>query len=341
MLIVISSVMIKKEKMYENCYPLPGKGGSSMKKLRSNRLSAVLAAVSVCSCVTAAVMLRPLDSSGISISNDYLVLQVQDNPGDPGYGAYQLFKNTGSTQEALTYTQFYSSFAQISINGNVCLFSEGETVSELNNVDNKSIVTVKDFDGVEITQTLSFSTGNTTNNDMLKIEYYAVNNNDDNVLVSVRAVIDPTIADSESDSIIVDKAEYSEETSFYDGSIPTDWSIRDKSGKITAYGIVSDSGAKPDCFDIADWKNLYNSRFDYSPAEKISDNAAAVTWNDRTLKSGETLVCSTKYGLYSEKPVNGNPPKTGDTAGYVFAGIGLCSMTAAILTRKRRSDDNE
>ncbi len=312
-----------------------------MKKFRSNRLSAVLAAASVCSGVTAAVLLRPLNSSGISISNDFLVLQVQDDSSETGYGSYQLFKNTGNSQEALTYAQFYTSFAQISVNGSVCSFGEGKTLKELYSDDKKSVVTVKDFSGVEITQTLSFSTGNTSNNDMLKIEYSAVNKNDDSAVVSVRAVIDPTIADSETDSIIVDKAEYTSETGFGGNDIPANWYVRDKNGKAVAYGIVSDSGSKPDYFDIADWENLWNNRFDYSPAEAISDNAAAVTWSDRTLKSGETLVCSTKYGLYSEKPSSGNPPKTGDTAGYVFAGIGLCSMTAAILTRKRRSDENE
>lgn len=312
-----------------------------MKKLRSNRLSAALAAASVCCGVTSAVLLRPLETSGISISNDYLLLQVQDDSDETGYGSYQLFKNTGSSKENITYAQFYTSFAQISVNGNVCLFSEGETVRELYNDEQKSIITVKSFNGVEITQTLSFSTGNTKNNDMLKIEYSAVNKNEESVMVSVRAVIDPTIADSDSDAIIVNKAEYKEETGFSGSDIPRDWSVRDEKGNIAAYGIVSDSGSKPDYFDIADWENLYNDRFDYVPSEAVSDNAAAITWENRTLESGDKLVCSTKYGLYSENPGSGNPPKTGDTAGYVFAGIGLCSMTAAILTRKRRSDENE
>ena len=315
-----------------------------MKKLRSNKVSAVLTAVSVCSFISAAVMLKPLDSYGVNISNDHLVLQVQDNAEESGYGAYQLFRNTGSSQEAITYAQFFTSFAQISVNGNVCLFSEGETVRELYSTDN-SVVTVKNFGGVEITQTLSFATGNTVKNDMLKIEYSAVNKNEDNAMLTVRAVIDPTIADSESDAIIVGKAEYLEETSFTGDSIPKDWYIHDDKGNISAYGIVSDSGAAPDRFDIADWENLYNSRFSYSPSETISDNAAAVTWTDRTLTSGETLVCSTKYGLYSEdpneKPAAGNSPKTGDTAGYLFAAAGVVSMTAAVLTRKRRSDENE
>lgn len=312
-----------------------------MKKLRSNKLSAVLATASVCCGVTSAVLLRPLDSSGISISNDFLVLQVQDAADESGYGSYQLFKNNGSSQETLTYAQFYTSFAQISVNGSACPFGDGKTVKELYSDDKKSVVTVKDFSGVEITQTLSFSTGNTSNSDMLKIEYTAVNKNDDSAMVSVRAIIDPTIADSETDSIIVNKAEYKDETAFSGKDIPTDWFIRNKNGKPAAYGIVSDSGSKPDSFCIADWENLRNDRFDYAPAETISDNAAAITWENRTLESGDKLVCSTKYGLYSEKPGSGNPPKTGDTAGYVFAGIGLCSMTAAILTRKRRSDENE
>lgn len=314
-------------------------------KKRRNRVSAVLAAVAVCSGVTAACLLRPMNTLGISIRNDHLVLQVQDDEQDMEYGAYMLFKN-GEDPEALTYSQFYSSFAEVNVNGSVKNYSDGKRVKAPYTDKNGVVVMVQDFDGVEITQRLSFSTGNSDRLDMLRIQYSAENKTEDNAVVSVRAIIDPTISDSESDPIQIKDTSYTKETAFTGDAIPETWCIKNSEGAITAYGITSDGTSKPDTFDVADWEDLYNDSFGYSASSGISDNAVAVTWNSKMLKSGESFTCGTKYGLYSEKKSSGSDkttatssPKTGDTAGYTFAAIGVCSMTAAILTRKRRDND--
>ena len=318
-----------------------------MVRPRTNRLSAVLTAASVCSFAAAGFMLRPMDTKGISVHNDYLVLAVQDNNGDTDFGGFTLRKNSNNESETLTYSQYCTSFAEVSINGTVKLFSEGKNVKKPTVESDGSVVTVQDFDGVEITQKLSFSTGNTENYDMLRIEYITENKSGADVLVSVRSIIDPTIADSENDPIVAGDTAYKTETSFTGSSIPEDWKVKNTEGKIVAYGITSDGSTAPDCFDIADWSNLFNDRFDYAPDGDISDNAVALTWSEKTLKDGDSLTYGTKYGLYSEKAGTGsnetvkNSPKTGDRGAFAFAGLGAASMTAAILFRKRRSEDNE
>lgn len=311
-------------------------------KKGSNKLSAGLAAVSVC-CFTAAAFsaLRTPDVFGANVKNDYLSLQVQDDTEDSGYGSYMLRKNSGDTEDTLTYSQFYSSFAEVNINGSVKLFSEGNVVEKVHKDGNESVVAVQDFDGTQITQRLSFSTGNSDKKDMLKIEYTVENKTDENVNVSIRSIIDPTIAGTENDPIVIGTQAYTTETSFTGNDIPSEWFIYDENGGIKAYGITSGGGQSPDSFEAADWENLYNMRFDFSAEENINDNAVAVAWNNKMLKSGENVVCSTKYGLYNGKKAASAPPKTGVKSSNILAAFGTCSLVAAIVCRKRRTNENE
>lgn len=309
-------------------------------KLKSNKLSAAFAAVSVC-CFTAAIFsaFRTPAAMGANVENEYLSLQVQDDTSDSAYGSYMLRKNNDKPEDTLTYSQFYSSFAQININGSVKLFSEGSVVEKAHKTQDDSIVAVQDFDGTQITQKLSFSTGNSDKNDMLKIEYTVENKTDENVNVSIRSIIDPTIAGTENDPIVVNSRSYMAEQAFSGQDIPEVWSINDAEGGFKAYGITSGGDSAPDLFEAADWENLYNSRFDFSAGGAISDNAVAVSWNDRTVKSGENFVCSTKYGLYSGTA--GNSPKTGDKGSCAMAALGVCSLAAAVVFRKRRANEDE
>ncbi len=311
-------------------------------KKRSNKLSVCLSAVSVC-CFTAATFsaLRMPAVFGANVKNEYLSLQVQDDTKDSGYGAYMLRKNSDVPEDTLTYSQFYSSFAEVNINGAVKLFSEGSVVEKAHTDGNESVVAVQDFDGTQITQKLSFSTGNSDKKDMLKIEYIVENKTNENVNVSIRSIIDPTIAGTENDPIVIENQKYTTETTFIEDDIPSEWFINDSDGGINAYGITSGGDQTPDSFDAADWKNLYNMRFDFSAGGNISDNAVAVAWNNKTLKSGENIVCSTKYGLYSEEKITADSPKTGVKIRHILAAFGVCSLAAAILCRKRRTNENE
>jgi YD repeat protein len=325
------------------------------KKSKTNRISGLFAAIALCNAIAAVCMLDPFNASGVEISNDYLSLKVQDDADEPVYGGFMLMKNGDETSDTLTYSQFYSSFAAVNINGTVKLFSDGERVRDTYADSDGSVVTVQSFDGVEITQRLSFSTGESERADMLRIEYLAENKTDKDVLVSIRLIIDPTISDSESDPITVNGNVLENETALSGKNVPKTWCIKDEQDNITAYGITSDESSAPDIFQSANWNNLYNSHFAYTADSslQIADNAAALTWSDRKIAVGENFHCSTKYGLYSNdgdsdssssgtgKNKNADSPKTGDNIGTVFAALAVCSSAAAVLSRKRRDHEDE
>lgn len=310
--------------------------------------SLILAVIALFNAIAAVFFLDPFKVNGCEAANDYIVLQVQDNKDEPNYAGFKLKKNDNSKSDLLTYSQFYSSFATVSINGKVSLFSEGEKVKDIYTDNDGSIVSVQNFDGIEITQRLSFATGNSKRADMLNIVYTAKNNTDAEVLVSVRLLIDPTLENSESDPVIANEISCINETVLTGDNIPKTWCIRSGQGDIKAYGISSDGKSEPDIFQAANWNNLYNNRFDYTVDEgmSITDNAVALTWSDRKVSSGGEFSCGTKYGLYSKEDseysdAKMNSPKTGDNIGSIFAFLSISLFVAALLLRKRGEYENE
>lgn len=321
-------------------------------KVKSNRLTSLFAVLALCNAVAAMVLINPLKAKGCEISNDYLVLRMQEDKGESNYGGFILLKNDGENTETLTYSRFYSSFASFNINGTVKRFGDGDQIKAPYTEKDGSVVAVQDFNGIEITQKLSFSTGNSERADMLRIEYEAENKTDSDALISAELIIDPTLSGSESDFIQADGTAFENEITLNGDSVPDSWCIKDEQGSISAYGITSGSDISPDTFMAANWHNLYNNRNGYrtESGTAITDNAVALNWSDVKLSAGENFSCSTKYGLYSEKGStieNGNKgsvsdsPKTGDNAGYIFVILAACSGAAAVLSRKRRNDINE
>jgi len=169
------------------------------KFLGTGKLFLVLA---LCFALCGALLILPINAFAGEISNGILTLTVQDDPQDTAYAAFMLRK-ANEEQDTLTYAQFFSSYTTISVNGVSYRFGEGEVVTPAYATENNEVVAVQSFGGVQVTQTLKLTTGNSSKEDMLQIAYSAENQTDADVLLSVRIVIDPTLAKSETDMIQV------------------------------------------------------------------------------------------------------------------------------------------
>ncbi len=271
-------------------------------KKRFNRLSALFLALAFCNAAAAAVFIFPTKVSACELKNDYLTVCVQDDSEKPAYGSFTLKKAGDSEKETLTYSQFYSSYTTININGSTYRYGDGKVVEKPYNTDDGHIISVQDFDGVEVTQSLSLTTGNSSKEDMLLVQYSSKNNTGSDVLLSVRIIIDPTLSGSETDLIQADGNVFKTETAKNETDVPDNWCIKDSGENITAYGILNSGDKKPDIFQAANWDNLYNTENDYVvDGSDIKDNAVAMTWNGTTVSDGNTMECETKYGLYSEE----------------------------------------
>ena len=269
--------------------------------LKSGKLFLVTA---LCFLLVGITLIIPVKVSASEITNGILLLKIQDNPEETNYASFMLSK--ADDKSTLTYSQFFSSYTTVNINGVSYQYSDGKVVTPAYVANDNSVVTVQDFNGVEITQRLLLTTGNSSKEDMLLIHYSAKNTTTSNVLISIKTVIDPTLSKKETDMIQFNGMEYNVEKNFIGQQISDDWCIKDSDNKnIVAYGILDIGLDMPNKFQIADWKNLYDCKGVYLTKNDstIEDNAVAVIWENRTLVANEKIDLGTKYGLYSEEDV--------------------------------------
>lgn len=258
--------------------------------------------LALCFALCGTALILPINAFAGEISNGILTLTVQDDPQETAYASFMLKKAT--EESTLTYAQFYSSYTTVSINGVSYRFGEGEVVTPAYATQNGEVIAVQSFNGVQVTQKLALTTGNSAKEDMLLIAYCAENQTDADVLLSIRILIDPTLAKSETDMVQINGTPCNTEKTFTGAEVADNWCIKDDSGAIVAYGILNTETGKPDQFQIGDWGRLYDRKSGYQTDSDavIEDNAVAVIWENKQLSSGASMDVSTKYGLYSEDP---------------------------------------
>lgn len=321
------------------------------KFLGTGKLFLVLA---LCFALCGALLILPINAFAGEISNGILTLTVQDDPQDTAYAAFMLKKAT--EESTLTYAQFYSSYTTISINGVSYRYGEGEVVTPAYATENNEVIAVQSFSGIQVTQTLKLTTGNSAKEDMLLIHYSAENQTEQDVLLSVRILIDPTLANSEADAVQVNGTACDTEKAFVGAEVADNWCIKDASGEIVAYGILNTETGKPDQMQVANWDKLYDHKMDYQATDAaMVDNAVALVWENKQLSSGASMDFSTKYGLYSEDPgeepdVEDDPdtnvpdiednPQTNDylhtmVPVILFALSGVCLIAFVAVNRKK------
>lgn len=174
--------------------------------LKSGKLFLVTA---LCFLLVGITLIIPVKVSASEITNGILLLKVQDNPEETNYASFMLSK--ADDKSTLTYSQFFSSYTTVNINGVSYQYSDGKVVTPAYVANDNSVVTVQDFNGVEITQRLLLTTGNSSKEDMLLIHYSAKNTTTSNVLISIKTVIDPTLSKKETDMIQFNGMEYNVE----------------------------------------------------------------------------------------------------------------------------------
>lgn len=272
------------------------------RKLKCGRFLLVLA---LCAALLGSL---PVKALGQETDNGILWLSVQDDPAEEGYGAFVL--GTAGQDSLLTYARFYSSYTTVIVNGRAYRFGEGQVVAPVGVAEDGSIVAVQRFGAVEVTQTLTLTTGNSQREDMLRIRYSAVNLSGEDVLLSVRILLDPALAGVESHMVAMGDTLCHTENAFSGEQLPESWSVRDSDGQLLAYGIADGGDGKPDMLLAANWGRLFDHKSACAAegGTVITDNAVALVWQDRKLSAGGTVAFSTKYGLYSADPVAPTQP---------------------------------
>lgn len=134
--------------------------------------------------LTAQVMSIPVYVAENSVSineesmyNDYLNICVENDSSQSEYCRFVIRTKEGSlstnNDKKLTYSNFYSSYTTININGADYIYGEGEEIQKpVFDKETKSSISTQKFGDIEVTQFLRFVNGFTDKyNDMVEISY--------------------------------------------------------------------------------------------------------------------------------------------------------------------------
>ncbi|MGM9977517.1 MAG: hypothetical protein ACI33J_01840 [Clostridium sp.] len=244
-----------------------------------------------------------------SMYNDYLNICVENDSSQSEYCRFVIRTKEGSlstnndNDKKLTYSNFYSSYTTININGADYIYGEGEEIQEpVFDKETKSSISTQKFGDIEITQFLRFVNGFTDKyNDMAEISYEIKNTGKEEANVGIRVMIDAMPGDDDKGTIKVNSSEYEKEFELKNEDVTKEWSVfSNNDNEIEAYGKASsNTEVIPSKIQFANWNNLYDNRWDYSVNydEANEDSAIAIVWNDVNIESGEKKILSTCYGV--------------------------------------------
>lgn len=249
------------------------------------------------------------ETRGKSISNQYINLTIEDDKNESEYCRFILSTNKGNLkndkddEKKLLYSNFYSSYTTININGKAYLFGRGEEVqSPTFNKDDNTVTAIQKFNDVEVKQTLKFTEGFTKNyEDMLEISYEVENKSEIDQTIGVRIMIDTFLGTDDRGIIEVDNKEFTGEVELSKDSIPEVWHIKSRNETdLIAYGRNIKNSSNPvDTIQFANWNKLFDNRWNYTVNEKDGnlDSAVAFIWNGKAINPKGKEKYTAYYGV--------------------------------------------
>lgn len=264
--------------------------------MKLKRLVAGVFAVSIMSMVSIVST-----AAATEINSGDLKCVVEENSESLEYLRFALKEKTEDNN--LLYNNFFSGFTTVYVEDTAYVYGTGSNSdAPSDNADNEHI-SVQNFGNIQVRQELSFDKGLSDEyGDTLKISYTLTNYGND-AKAGLRIMLDPMIGDNDSCYPVGGKHE-----TCIDSNIPDVLEFEsEQSGNMGVYVKVSDENI-PDKIIFAEWKNLYDNRWNYDVDNKkeIEDSALAFLWKERTLKSGETVTYTVNYGLQIKEENNDN-----------------------------------
>lgn len=174
-------------------------------------------------------------------------------------------------------------------------------------LDNNLITTVWVLDGVRVTQRLYLSLNSDTNrNDTTTIEYEIRNNNNTNMQVGVRMMLDTMIGGNDgAPFFILGAGQVTQEFEWTGSGVPAYWIAYESptfaTDSLKGRGqLIGANLTKPDRFVVSDWPDAVSSIWDYqvNPADAVTlDSAVILYYNPVDVAPGATRVIRTSYGI--------------------------------------------
>ncbi|MFW5996004.1 MAG: hypothetical protein ACOCQB_01930 [Halanaerobiaceae bacterium] len=270
------------------------------------------------------------ENDNLRLGNDYVVIVV--NQQENARGRFAIETTGGAPardndeNKPLVYgrPRPWSSYTTMRVDGDNYIFG-GETEKRAgrgNNygeliegpeVQDNSIHTTYDIDGLTVEQILTIDKSSTTGLfDSVLIEYNVENKSDSARELGMRIMLDTMLSQNDGAPFRVGEEEITTDTMYQKDDLPDFWQAFDSisSPQVTSQGTFQGPGVTPpDKVYFADWGSLADSawdtdEFDFNPGEEFTrkgeneiDSAIAMHWSSETIEAGEKTTYSTRYGL--------------------------------------------
>lgn len=171
------------------------------------------------------------------------------------------------------------------------------------------------FDKIKMLQVIEIVTNPfTLRDDMVRISYIVVNEDNKEHTVAVRLIFDTVLGEGDNAPFFVPPyGKIDNETVFYENNMPYLWYSFDslKTPKVRTMGIVSgiEDVSTPSMLVFANWRKLDRNKWDYIPEVGTSfggglfggrDSAVGVYFKQVKIRPQELTLYSTMYGLYGD-----------------------------------------
>lgn len=290
-----------------------------MKKSVKNLLSVLLAiCVMFSAFATVATNVGALDSTidevGATVNNNYLENDFIKLVVNQSSGRFVLGTTGGNpsidsdNNKKLLYgfnSNSYTSYSTMRVDGNNYIYGQGGlSENPVFNAELENNISKMVINGVEITQTLSIINNISTNrDDVLEIRYDVKNSDSADHSVGTRIMLDTMLGSNDNAPFRIEGiGNVTTEKEFTGDNIPQYWQAFDSLTNPTVVSqgtFIRGNNLKPDKVQFANWSRLKNTSWNYQTNENYSngDSAVAVTWDEKTLRAGETRTYTTYYGM--------------------------------------------
>lgn len=190
----------------------------------------------------------------------------------------------------------------ILVDGAETYFSASDTTFS---ADNKQVVSVATFNGVEVKQILTLENNAYTGNaDVISIKYVLTNKSSTAKQIGGRIMLDTMLGSNDGAPFrLPNVGNVTYEREYIGNQIPEYWQAFDNLSEprvIATGNFYRENGEKPDKVQFAAWPKIKSSSWDFAVNESrsvTSDSAVAAYFNPRTVLPGASRTIVTYYGI--------------------------------------------
>lgn len=275
-----------------------------MKKLFAFVIALVMMAGQLTGLSALAESASHISVSGNTLSNKYIEFAVDSSGGrfTVGTVAGNPALSTDDNKVMLYgHSEPWSSYTTVRVNGESFIYGDnGFAVSPY--FDSNANYSEAIFGNIRVKQVVSIVENSSTHrDDIVEIKYIVSNTGNSTASLGLRVMMDTMLGSNDAAPFrIPGYGDLTSEKEFTGENIPQYWQAFDdlNSPEVVSHGNFVSGAIKPNKVQFTNWRQVYNTPWDYRVSEGRSngDSAVSIIW-ERSLAAGAQETYVTRYGL--------------------------------------------